>query len=435
MKKLLLATITTAMLSACAGSSTKVATIDKTTLVNDINYLASDELKGRKSFTPEIDMAADYIVSRFKQIGLTTLAGLPDYKQSFSLYQIKPTSTSVVVNGEIMPADKAFVIASRERIDWNLESNVNVTKVGADDDFRAAVNAANQQGGQHVIFVDESHSKLVGRYHNYFSQGQTKSKVVDEGALAVVLTSPDNVTSFSVQADIAITEQPLANVVGVLPGKSKADEMVIFSGHYDHLGEKEGKIYNGADDNASGTSAFLSLAQYFADLDNNERTLVFVGFTAEEMGLLGSENFTQFITPEKVAAMINIEMIGKPSKFGPGRLWITGAKMSNLKDLMNTKLPKEQQIEANPYPTMNLFYRSDNASLAKLGVPAHSFSSVQLDGDKHYHQSSDEVGTLDMESYFQAVKLLSVATEPLVTGELTPSRVKALPKRPEGKIY
>ena len=100
------------------------------------------------------------------------------------------------------------------------------------------------------------------------------------------------------------------NVIGVLEGKSKKDEYVVISAHYDHLGvKKEGEgdiIYNGADDDASGTTAVLALAEYFTALGTNERTLIFVTFTGEEMGLLGSRHFGKEVNAAQFVAGINI---------------------------------------------------------------------------------------------------------------------------------
>ena len=112
-----------------------------------------------------------------------------------------------------------------------------------------------------------------------------------------------------------------SNIIGVLEGKSKKDEFVIISAHYDHLGirKKDGQldsIYNGANDNASGVTGVLALASYFKAKNNNERTIVFIAFTAEEMGLVGSKHFGKNIDASKFVAGINLEMIGKTPSFG-----------------------------------------------------------------------------------------------------------------------
>ncbi len=107
--------------------------------------------------------------------------------------------------------------------------------------------------------------------------------------------------NFSITATHEIKEQQLANVVGILPGKSKKNEYVIFSGHYDHIGIGKpvngDSIYNGANDDAAGTTAVIMLAKYFAAIKNNERTLVFAAFTAEEWVALVRNIFPNNLLP------------------------------------------------------------------------------------------------------------------------------------------
>ena len=220
----------------------------------------------------------------------------------------------------------------------------------------------------------------------------------------------------------------LFNVIGVLEGKSKKDEFVVISAHYDHLGvKKEGTgdlIYNGADDDASGTTAVLTLAQYFKELGTNERTLIFVAFTAEEMGLLGSRHFGQDVNASQFIAGINIEMIGKHSSYGPNTAWLTGFDRSDFGTIIQRNLVgTSYTVYPDPYPTQRLFFRSDNASLAQLGIPSHTFSTVPIDTDAHYHQVTDEAATLDMEIITQTIRAIAIGTQSIVSGEDTPTRV------------
>jgi len=254
--------------------------------------------------------------------------------------------------------------------------------------------------------------------------------------------TPVEVINLNVSSVNSISKSELTNVVAVLPGKTKPDEIVLYSAHYDHLGESTteaantDKIYNGADDDASGTAAIINIAQYYAKEDNNARTLMFVAFSAEEIGGFGSRYFSQQLDPKKITAMINIEMIGKASKFGAGSLWMTGMERSNLGEQLNLVLAKSgKKIYKDPYPEQGLFYRSDNATLARLGVPAHSFSSTQLDKDQHYHKVSDDLASLDLNSLHKVIEALAIATNPLVDGSVTPSRIDANKVKAKGLIY
>lgn len=225
----------------------------------------------------------------------------------------------------------------------------------------------------------------------------------------------------------------LFNVAGMIPGKSKPREIVIFSAHYDHVGivkPLEGdSIANGADDDASGVTAVISLAKYYRQLNNNERTLIFVTFTGEESGGFGSRNFSQKLNPDDVIAMFNIEMIGKDSKFGKNSAFITGFERSDFGPILQRNLEgSEFKFYPDPYPAQNLFYRSDNATLAALGVPAHSISTDQIDTDKFYHTVNDEFETLDVNNIVATIKALAIGSRSIIAGIDTPTRIPKLKK-------
>ena len=220
-----------------------------------------------------------------------------------------------------------------------------------------------------------------------------------------------------------------SNIIGVLEGKSKKDEYVVVSAHYDHLGirKKEGQldsIYNGADDDASGTTAVLALAKYFAKKNSNERTIVFIAFTGEEMGLIGSTHFGKGIDASKFVAGINIEMIGKESSFGPKTAWLTGFDRSDFGKIIQKNLVGSGYVlHPDPFQKFNLFFRSDNASLARLGVPAHSFSTGPIDVDIHYHKATDEAETLNVSNITETIRAIAIGTESIINGVDTPTRV------------
>lgn len=218
-----------------------------------------------------------------------------------------------------------------------------------------------------------------------------------------------------------------ANIIGVLEGKSKKDEYVIISAHYDHLGMKKNGsgdiIYNGANDDASGVTGVLTLAKYFKEI-GNERTIVFAAFTAEEMGLIGSTHFGKGIDASKFVAGINLEMIGKTPSFGPNTAWLTGFERSDFGKIVQKNLEGSgYQLFPDPYKNFNLFFRSDNASLARLGVPSHTFSTTAIDVDKDYHKVSDHAETLNMTVITQTIQAVAKGTKSIIDGVDTPTRV------------
>jgi len=412
-------------------------------MTKDVTYLASDQLKGRASFSPEIEIAADYIGQRFSEIGLKPLKGLSTYKQTFDVTSITPDKVSVRLNGKNINKKNIAIASTMKKLSWQNIDEVKTHVIGANDDYRSMLRSANNEGGQHLILVDNAHKGIFERYQQFLNEGLTKLELADnnsnhQGAIVLLLTNETDIKQINIKVTTRFSTKSLSNVVAVLPGSSKANEIVMFSAHYDHLGTTaDGKeIFNGADDDASGTAAIINLAEYFAQQGTNTRTLMFAAFTAEEIGGYGSRYLSQQLNPEDVIAMINIEMIGKPSKFGAGTLWMTGMERSNLGELLNKTLKTHNtEIHKDPYPEQGLFYRSDNATLARLGVPAHSFSSTQLDKDQHYHQTSDDIKSLDLNSMHKVIETLSIASEKLVNGKVTPTRVDVSKVDGHGKIF
>ena len=146
----------------------------------------------------------------------------------------------------------------------------------------------------------------------FFSGGNRSLEAGAGGALVLALVDAPAGASYEVEASATINEEPLMNVVGMIPGR-RSDEFVLFSAHYDHIGIRPpvdgDSIANGANDDASGTTAVVTLARYFAERGTPERTLLFAAFTAEEGGGYGSRHFSTQLDPDQIVAMFNIEMI------------------------------------------------------------------------------------------------------------------------------
>lgn len=410
----------------------------------DVTFLASDKLKGRQIYTQEIDLAANYISQRFKSMGLTSLNNTQQYLQTFTAYQITPADLSVNINNKRYSQRNLTFTSNQEKINWQNLDNVQLSTIKPRDDFFKVIKKLNQQGGQHLVLVNPKHEPSFQRLKSYLNKPSTKIDIKTLANMVVVLTRKQKVKSIEVQATSYQEPKILNNVVGLIPGSTKPDEIVVFSAHYDHLGEdkktaKDDKIFNGADDNASGTTAVIQLANFYAQQPQApKRTLMFVLFTAEEVGGIGSKYFSQQVDANNITAMVNIEMIGKPSKFGEGHVWVTGFEHSNMALQMNKTLQASNnmlRIKADPYPEQTLFYRSDNASLARLGVPAHTFSSVQLDKDTHYHNVSDDISSLNLSSMHQVINTLATASQNLVNGNDTPARISLDSVVPQNKLF
>lgn len=264
-----------------------------------------------------------------------------------------------------------------------------------------------------------------------FTPGIEKASVFIEGEFKRIgLTYYKELQSY--RQDFLIKDKKANNVIGIIPGKSKPNEYVIFSGHYDHLGMKESgddKVFNGANDDASGITAVITLAEFFKKKNDNARTLIFVAFTGEEMGGYGSAFFSNSINADEVVAMFNIEMIGTDSKWGKNSAYITGFERSDFGTILQKNLVGSGfNFYQDPYPQEQLFYRSDNARLAALGVPAHTISTSKMDVEPNYHKLSDEISTLDMDNMTEIIKSIAISSQTIISGKDTPSRVPKMKK-------
>jgi hypothetical protein len=236
------------------------------------------------------------------------------------------------------------------------------------------------------------------------------------------------------------------NVVARLPGTGTAEEpdlaqeAVVLSAHYDHLGlhrprQEKNKgpdadlIFNGADDNASGCAALLELAQALAAGPRPARTLVFLFTSCEERGGHGSARYLEDpVHPlERTVADLNLEMLGRPDERagGAGRLWLTGFERSNLGPAL-----QEQglAVVADPRPEQHFFQRSDNYAFALRGIVAQSLSSFDLHGD--YHEVSDEADTLDYGHLEAASGVALEVARLLASGAIDPRWVEGRAPRP-----
>jgi Zn-dependent M28 family amino/carboxypeptidase len=196
------------------------------------------------------------------------------------------------------------------------------------------------------------------------------------------------------------------NVVGIMQGTDAGREAILLTAHLDHLGigpAKNGdRIYNGADDDASGTTAVIELARAFAGAPRAARTLIFVLFGSEELGGYGNRYFLEHppVPLGHIMANLEFEMIGRrdPALSRDG-LWLTGYERSDL----GPQLARHgASLVADPHPEQKFFTRSDNYSLAKRGIVAQTVSSFGLHAD--YHQPGDELSRIDFPHMTRAIQ-------------------------------
>jgi hypothetical protein len=428
-------------------------------VVETVSWLASDEREGRDSPSRGLTAAGDWLAARFKAAGLEqavpeswfhdyTLPGFRLDSHSIAL------TVKVTVKGE-GDKDKTTVCELKPDEDVRLLRAGSVPN-GADQPATVAYMGDPRvdqllmagAGRRPVILevaADDWSWKSAGGERESLSQrllGDTPVFLVRKGLLSAVppvadadgKPNPGNDTRSSYTASWTVpvpakVELPLRNVVAVLRGESKPDEYVMVSAHYDHLGVGRpvdgDAVYNGADDDASGTTAVVLIAEAMAKQPRPVRSVLFVCFSAEEKGLRGSAAFAKSppVPLDRVVADVNVEMIGRPLPGKQNQAWITGPDYSDFAAIARPALQRAG-IELVDFRMQDqLFAQSDNWSLAMQGVVAHSISAGSL--HKDYHQPSDEVQKLDVEHMTAVIRGLLEVVRELADREQRPAYTEA----------
>ncbi|HEY0895384.1 MAG TPA: M20/M25/M40 family metallo-hydrolase [Sphingobacteriaceae bacterium] len=434
MRKLGLGVLAVTLLASCSVQKNVQKTVQAGDVQRILNTLASDEMQGRAAFSPGIDKAAAFIENEFRQIGIQPLEGEAGFRQSFSVTRIRPVSQSAEINGTSVDPSDLMIVTDQPSIAWNDPSAAEVIRIGPGQQFFGRFREITGMQKPVLVLVDRQYADAFARLKANVQRGRIVQEAQKSKSAAVFVLGGQEPSSLKVTFSNSVEAAPLFNVAGMLKGKSKPDEIVVFSAHYDHLGvvkPLEGdSIANGADDDASGTTAVIELARHFKKAGDNERTIIFVAFTAEEIGGYGSRYFSSKLDPAKVMAMFNIEMIGKESKFGTNAAFITGYERSDFGKILQKNLDGTAfTFHPDPYPEQQLFYRSDNATLAALGVPAHTISTDKIDVDKFYHTVNDELETLDVQNITNTIKAIALSSRSIIDGTDTPSRIPPLEGR------
>lgn len=427
MQKISLILVLFIQITACAQKGNDGITVAAVTRIE--NILASDSMQGRRAGTAGSERAAQFIAAEFKKAGLQPLAGA-SYLQSFQMLQPKRVRISGTADSLALKPENLVALSFQPQLQITETSGYKMAHVKQGENLFRAMRTIMRAKENTVVFVDSSFAEPFSHLSEVQQPIFETNKAAADSVNIIFVLGDQSPKTFAFDVVQEIEKITLSNVVGIIPGKSKKGEEVIFSAHYDHLGigapQAGDSIYNGANDDAAGTTAVILLANYFKKRNDNARTLVFVAFTAEELGGFGAQYFSRQLAPEKVSAMFNIEMIGTESKWGANSAYITGFDKTDMGAILQKSLAGSRfQFHPDPYPEQQLFYRSDNATLARLGVPAHTISTSKMDSEPNYHKASDEVKTLDLANMTEIIKAIAESSKTIVSGTETPTRVKA----------
>ena len=428
-------------------------------------FLASDAMQGRGSGTRDELVAATYVAAELRQYGIEPAGDNGSYIQRVPIIQRKITSPPqlrITPTGGAPSAEpirweygKEFLVVVLTQTEFSgplrkldadkisgqgnptVERGAVVLITGSDQRKvrQAAFSAASAGAVATLVFARDSQLK------NFEEAGRQLPNLPArlEGDSArdmdfnVLSLSRDAFHSLEHVPDGAIVQfkAPSSeekgstwNAVGILRGSDSSLQhaAIVFSAHLDHLGigtpVNGDNIYNGADDDASGTTAVLEIARVLGRGRRPRRTVIFALFGSEEMGGLGSSYFREHppVPLKEIAANLEFEMIGRPdAAVKDDTVWLTGWERSNLGPVLAAH---GARLVADPHPGEDFFARSDNFVLAKKGVVAQTISSYGLHQD--YHQPSDDLAHLDFKHIDAAMGSLLTPLEWLVNSNFQP---------------
>jgi hypothetical protein len=382
-----------------------------------VSFLASDLLEGRGSPSRGLDVAAEYIAASFRRAGLDPV-GDDGYFQTMNWMLLTPSMDGFVLEFEAggkkisISADQARVNGSgavdlQEAIPAEAGVRIGVVKSGRD--YLQLTGDAT--GLKAIIAIDPN---------GMVQRGLRGRRLVDPESAPVPLVAvkregleelSDKITRITLRK-AAATEQParIRNVAGLLRGSGREPELthVILSAHYDHLGidaAREGdQIFNGANDDASGTAAVVELASAFSKMNPRpRRSILFLAFAAEEQGLMGSRYYARrpLLPLANAIANINLEQLGRTDGDGgdrTGKLNATGFDFTNI--AAGFALTKHERYN-EPF-----FFQSDNLALSEKGIPSTTLSSAYRFPD--YHQAGDHADKLNYDHLAKVTRAVGV---------------------------
>lgn len=422
-----------------------------------LTFLASDEMRGRDTGSPELEIAANYIASQFKIFGLKPAPGLSGYFQPVALENAHPAKAGELsFGGSTFKFKDDFILFEGGNQTWNgefvyagygsaeelkqasVKGKMVIALAGTKDSGGNPMAIFSAAGGKFQDAKNEGATGLIEIFAspqvpwpalvNYFannvstrvkSSGNVKATHIwlkDSDADALKRIKNGSLSGSLKIEGVKVEPLPTKNVIGMIEGTDPKlkNEFLVVSAHYDHVGvqknaqpEKD-SIFNGARDNAIGVVGLLATAKYLAQ-HQPKRSVLFIALTGEEKGLLGSKYYAEnpVVPLNKTVFNFNCD--------GAGYNDVTMATIIGMErttaeaDLAKACSAFGIKASIDPVPEQNLFERSDNYNFAVKGVPAITFApgTKAFDAEllKYYHQPADEVSSLDFTyliKYFRA---------------------------------
>lgn len=418
-----------AALSVAAAPAAAAPKVCAECVAADMARLAGPEARGRACGTADEHAAARYVAHRLRAHGIAPAAPGGGYLQRVD-YRVPtyagPPTLSVgdarFVQGETIVAMSVgehaagpIALAPDGAADPAVVAGRVVLRGGP---FDPRVASALLRAGALVV-VAPAPEQVLKSWNELSQRPPTGVEIVGveaptQGPRPVVFANPDTFAALMAAVGQTATlaaprgaprTETTHNVLGAIGGRGPdADrQAILLSAHYDHVGVKDGVLYPGANDDASGTAAVLEFARLLSRGKAPKRTVHFALFGCEEQGGHGAKLFLAKppLPLADIAANLEFEMIGLPDPKRPNTLMLTGWERSNLGPTLKAQ---GADIGPDPYPEQNFFQRSDNYQLALKGVVAQTVSAWPV--PPTYHQPTDTVENLDLTFMAQAIQSL-----------------------------
>lgn len=455
-----------------------------------LSFIASDAMAGRNTPSPELDIAAHYVAAQFRRAGLEP-AGDDGYfqtanwhvaTQDMDEFDMKfhdgAAAFAISKKHVSLGSDRAVKLANAPllKVDYkdpavlasltpaDVEGRVVITEMA--DPRRAAQSERAQvfrlqrdfarrmeeMKAALVISIDRARQEGSGAPSGRLISPDLPGPRPRPGAPVITVHDPRVVEAYDragagklpLQVSVNVPEPvqrpvKLRNVIGVLRGSDPAlkDSYVLLTAHYDHIGVRAGEpgdnIYNGANDNGSGTVSVIEIAAALARMGGRpRRSIVFMALFGEEKGMLGAQYYGAHpVFPlEKTVAMINLEQVGRTdSDEGPqlSNASLTGYDFSTVSTFLKAA---GEATGVNLYKHERnsdaFFARSDNVALAMLGVPAHTLSVAYVYPD--YHGAGDHWEKIDYENMAKVDRMIALGLVLIADSREEPRWNESIPK-------
>lgn len=434
-----LRSIPLALAGALLATSTSLASaeISERSVAAHEAFLASDALQGRGSATRDEAIAAAYVASEFQSYGLAPAPGMNGYLQTATIVQqrlngpVALTVGATSVPGATMLFGSGKPVSGRLAIAANPGDLPSAPVVLLMDGGTNPLALRGEMRDKHIELLLLPDSEATRGVSTRFGGPRLPSYLQGSAPAdwpTIVAIPQQQIERLSrmpgaaVSLNVTTAQVPATttNAIGYVQGSDPAAGTLLFSAHLDHLGVRpDGVIMHGANDDASGTTAVLELAEALASGKQPRRSILFVCYGSEEAGEYGSTYFAEHppVPLSQIVANVEFEMIGaQDPKLPKNTLMMTGFDRSNLGPALKQH---GALVTGDPYPEQHFFQRSDNYSLALKGVVAHTVSGWAV--TPTYHQPTDTYANLNIPFMTSAIRSLVVPIEWLANSDFVPA--------------